>query len=50
MPNPIAKTFADVLRKLRTSLLIAGAAFAAVMGLVVVALLTRIGEGFAIFG
>lgn len=46
----MASTIADPLQGLLASLILAGVALDAILGLVVVALLGRIGEGFAIFG
>ncbi len=50
LPEPMAAKHAEPMRRLVTSLLLAGTAFSAVMGLLMVALLGRIGQGLAIFG
>lgn len=49
-PEGTVPALTDVLRGLLVSLITAGLWFAAIMGLVAVGFLSRIGEGFAIFG
>ncbi len=50
LPEPVASHHAGLMRRLLTSLLLAGAAFATIIGLSSLGLLGRIREGFAIFG
>lgn len=49
-PAAAAPALADAMRGLLTSLIVAGIALDAILGLVAVAFLSRIGQGFAIFG